>query len=74
MTLATLVNMRAVEAQETAGVFAFSPYTGERYSANPADYFGAPLDDNEPLRDLEGEPMLLVFERTEYVDALSDEA
>jgi hypothetical protein len=40
--------------------FAFSYGTGERYSANPGDYFM--LADDEPLRDSEGEPMVLAFE------------
>ncbi len=40
---------------------AWSPDTQEVFSANPGDYFWQP--DDEPLRDREGNPMLLAFER-----------
>lgn len=47
--------------------FAYSLNTGERYSANPSDYWSCPEDD--PLLDSDGEPMILVFEITKIVDA-----
>lgn len=65
MTLATPRNMQAALAKSgqpvsVPGLFAYSPNTGERYSASPGDYWDAPLD--EPLRDSEGEPIVLVRE------------
>jgi hypothetical protein len=47
--------------------FAYSPVTDERCSATPGDYWNAP--DDEPLRDSEGHPMILVFEVCDLVDA-----
>ena len=47
--------------------FAYSPVTDERYSASPGDYWDMP--DNEPLRDSEGNPMILVFEVSKLIDA-----
>jgi hypothetical protein len=80
-TLATPANMRAVEAANPARkigactimgrrTVAYSPTTGEQYSASAGDYM---LPDDEPLCDSEGEPMILVFERTVRVDALTEE-
>ncbi len=45
----------------------YSPETDEQYSATAGDYWNQP--DDEPLKDSEGEPMILVFKRTTYVDA-----
>lgn len=82
-TLATPANMRAVEAAnpsrpaEGGGTImgrravAFSPLTGEECSASAGDYWNLP--DDAPLIDSEGEPMVLVFERTAHVDALTGE-
>jgi hypothetical protein len=52
---ATLANMRK---HYTEGVIAWSPTTGEEYSADPGDYFM--LGDDDMLKDDGGEPMLLV--------------
>lgn len=82
VTLATPANMRAVrEANPTRHVagctieghraIAYSPCTGEAFSADDGDYWNMP--DDEPLRDSEGEPMILAFPRTIHVDALSGE-
>jgi hypothetical protein len=43
---------------------AYSPTTGEQYSATSGDYFMRGMDD--PLLDSEGEPMILVHTRTIY--------
>jgi hypothetical protein len=51
---ATLANMRQHYAR---GVFAWSPATDERYSADPADYWHAPP--TLLLRDTYGAPMIL---------------
>jgi hypothetical protein len=48
---------------------AYSPHTGEEYSASPGDYWQHPPE--EPLRDEVGEPMLLVVATSGYVDAMS---
>lgn len=52
--LATIENMRAHYAPDA---FAYSPDTGEEYSANPADYWYA--DAGFVLIDEDGEPMVL---------------
>ena len=46
---------------------AYSPETGEEYSADAGDYWNRPAD--EPLLDSRGEPMILVFKRVVYIDA-----
>lgn len=51
--------------------FAYSPLTGERYSADAGDYWT--LDDETALRDSEGEPMVLAVSETRYFDALDGE-
>ena len=53
--IATIESMRAAYKP---GVFAYSPATGEQYSANPNDYFWL-TDADGPLTDSEGEPMIL---------------
>jgi hypothetical protein len=82
-TLATPSNMRAFEEANPArqlpngatilgrSCFAWSPVTGEQYSATAGDYFAQP--DDEPLRDSEGQPMILAVTRTQFFDALTDE-
>lgn len=50
---------------------ALSPSTGEEYSASAGDYFHLAAD--EPLRDADGEPMLLVTRHTIYKDAMTGE-
>ena len=54
MTLATPRNMRIHEGY---GVVAYSPATGEEYSATPGDYWNMP--DDECLTDSEGNEMIL---------------
>ena len=68
-SLATRRNMDAYEAAHPSRPFkggvliapaaiAYSPNTGEQYSASSGDYFMIGMD--EPLRDSDGEPMILV--------------
>lgn len=65
-TLATVANMRRFEERhprtqpnvEPMRAIAYSPGTGEEYSATSGDYWNQP--DDAPLLDHEGEPMLLV--------------
>lgn len=64
---ATIANMKAVEekfgkAHPWHIVFAYSPYTGESCSANPADYWN--VDDNVCLKDEDGNEMVLAREVT----------
>ena len=56
--LATIENM---EKHYRHGVFAWSPLTDDRCSANPGDYFWAAP--GWTITDSEGDPMLLVTER-----------
>jgi hypothetical protein len=56
---ATMANMR--KYGKGPGVFAYSPVTGERCSADPADYWW--MGPNESLIDGAGGTMELVFER-----------
>ena len=59
MAIATVRNMRRIAAVGRPGNYmAWSPVTGEVYSADPNDYWSA--DDETTLRDEEGKPMLLV--------------
>ena len=67
-TLATVKNMREAEARGKT-CFAFSPTTYEQCSATSGDYFMQA--DDEPLRDSEGEPMILAVKVTRYLDALT---
>jgi len=61
---ATFANMHE---HYSPGVLAFSPLTGEEYSANPRDYFMWSGDDEDtPLVDSAGEPMLLVRKVTTF--------
>lgn len=75
-TLATPANMREVESHQYPNarrhVFAYSPTSGEEYSATAEDYWNLP--DDEPLRDANGEPMILAHRVTSIVDALTGEA
>lgn len=86
-TWATPANMAAFEAAnptrripqsdgpvviiEGRRAVALSLSTGEEYSASAGDYQQHPAD--EPLRDTDGEPMLLVTRHTIYKDALTGE-
>ena len=85
VTLATPHNMRAFEDAnprraipqsngctvriEPRRAVALSFSTGEEYSASSGDYWQLP--DDEPLRDADGEPMLLATAHTIYKDALT---
>lgn len=64
--IANRVNMEQVEAGGVRGVFAYSPLTGERYSATPGDYWNMPP--TEALTDEHGEPMILATEETRIVE------
>lgn len=81
-TIATLRNMQALENRTkrnrvaNGGVIlvppipiAYSPTTGEEYSANPGDYWDRKPD--EPLLDQDDQPMYLAYKRTMYLDVLS---
>lgn len=48
------------------GIMAYSPTTGEQYSATPGDYWDMPQD--RPLIDANGEPMILVSRRVQFVE------
>ena len=80
MILATVANMRKYQRADKViqtpdgpitiharQPFTYSPNTDERYSATPGDYWNMPED--EPLRDEDGEPMILVFESVSLIDA-----
>lgn len=54
---ATLRNMR--ENADRSGIVAWSPVTGEEYSADYRDYWY--LSEDEPLVDDNGDPMVLAF-------------
>lgn len=83
-TLATPANMRRFRELHPGRVvpnggrvegrrcFAFSPLTGEQYSAEPGDYWTH--GDSEPLCDRDGGPMILAVSETIYRDALTGEA
>ena len=61
--LATRRNMDAYAAahpNRAPAAIAYSPNAGEHYSASSGDYFMLGID--EPLRDSDGEPMILVTE------------
>lgn len=60
--IASLANMRD---HYRDGIMAWSPDTGEEYSANPGDYFL--MADDDVLRDEHGEPMLLAYRATTMV-------
>jgi len=62
MQLATPANMRKYEDERN--VFAYSPVTGERYSANHNDYI-LDVADDIPLVDEDGAPMVLAVEHVE---------
>lgn len=84
VTLATPANMRKFEERhpgrtvdtvngpvhiEPRRATVISLSTGERFSASSGDYWDRP--DTEPLRDSDGEPMLLATSHTIYKDALT---
>lgn len=62
---ATIANMKAV--QDDPGVFAYSPFTMEEYSATPGDYWM--MADDEYLRDSDGNAMVLA-RRISFVEEL----
>lgn len=86
-TLATPANMAAFEAHNPERhltmadgstvtiarrrAIALSPSTGEECSGSSGDYWDRPA--GLPLKDADGEPMLLVTEHTIYKDALTGE-
>jgi hypothetical protein len=53
------------------GMIAYSPETGEEYSANANDYSFLALD--QPVWDANNEPMILVTRHVVYVDVSDDE-
>ena len=68
--LATIENMRAYyrtgsPSEPAPNVFAYSPITGEEYSANPADYWNVPP--GWTMKDADGEPMILVTRQTTLI-------
>ena len=63
-TLATPANMKRFE--HVAGLVAYSPTTGEEYSAWAHDYWH--YTDNNPLEDANGDPMVLVVRRSYLTD------
>jgi hypothetical protein len=58
--IAMIENMEKLAKAGVRGVMAWSPLTGEEYSATAADYWQAPA--GWTMLDAEGEPMLLVRE------------
>lgn len=66
MLLANRKNM-IIAKDSWPGVFAYSPDTGECYSADPGDYFWV-ADDEWVITDSEGNLMRLVVEITTYAD------
>jgi hypothetical protein len=87
VTAATVANMRAYEEAHPPKTiatpngpvkvhaprcFAYSPTTGEEFSGSPGDYLN--VSDDEPLRDAEGDEMILVTSRVVRYDALTGEA
>lgn len=73
-TIATLRNMREFEDNRHPNeprAVAYSPVSGEQCSATPGDYWM--LGDDEAIRDLNGEPMLLVLPFSGFRDALTGE-
>lgn len=75
-TLATPANMRRFEQEhprthphiEPVRAIAWSPATGEEFSATSGDYWNVP--DDMPLLDEREEPMLLVVREQRFTDAL----
>jgi hypothetical protein len=69
--IATKANMNKVKLQGISNVFAWSPGTDERVSADPGDYFW--MADKDYLKDSDGAPMFLAKETT-YTNLLETEA
>lgn len=69
-TIATIENMREAESRGKR-CMAYSPNTGEQFSATSADYFNLP--EGKPLVDADGEPLILAVKVTRYLDALTGE-
>lgn len=70
-TLATVENMARV-AESCPRAVAYSPSTGEQFSATPNDYFW--LGAGEAIIDSEGEPCVLAVRSECFEDALTGEA
>jgi hypothetical protein len=64
--LATIENMYEYAGAKDRNVFAYSPNTGEEYSADPHDYFDAPH--GWVMKDSEDKPMILVRRSTRLID------
>lgn len=60
--IASLANMRE---HYRDGIMAWSPDTGEEYSAHPGDYFL--MADDDTVLDAHGEPMLLAYRATTMI-------
>lgn len=65
-TFATIENMQYWDKHYHNSMIAYSPGTGEEYSANPADYWN--VGTGFTLRDSEGNAMFLVRRVTTYAD------
>lgn len=63
-TVASKANMDRYADQPR--VVAYSPTTGEEFSANPSDYWNAPPE--FVLKDHDGDPMILVVAAVRMVD------
>ena len=61
--IASLKNMKKYKGK--GHVIAYSPHTGEEYSANPSDYWNAP--DNWVMKDSSGHRMYLVVPRALFI-------
>ena len=57
--IASLKNMKKYEGR---GTLAYSPHTGEEYSATPGDYWNAP--ESWVMKDSRGNKMYLVVQKT----------
>lgn len=60
--MATIATLRNMKIHSKDYVFAYSYNTGEGCSADPGDYWH--LDEDEPLLDADGGPMVLVFKHS----------
>lgn len=71
---ATPNNMAKLATILTPGarLLAYSPRTFEEYSATPGDYWDRPGD--EPLRDANGDPMVLAYRYETVVIVDGDES
>lgn len=74
ITIANLANMEKAQRIHAGRrtVVAYSPQTGEEYSADPADYYGTLHTDKWVMRDENNDAMHLVVRITTTYDACSD--